>query len=395
MTNFQFHAPSQIVFGPEGENKVGSLCKQYGAHKVLIHYGGGSAVRSGLIDRVKKSLVEAGLEFVTLGGVVANPELGLAKKGIELCKAEDVDFLLAVGGGSVIDSAKCIGYGLANEGDVWDYYAKKKTVTGCAPIGCILTIAAAGSEMSNTSVITNEDGWLKRGLSSSYSFCKFSILNPELTYSLPAYQTASGASDVILHTLERYFANPKAKPLTLTDGIAETLLKTVMQYTPLALIDPKNYDARANLMWCSTFSHNDVTGDRNLGDWACHQIEHELSGMFKVAHGAGLAAVWGSWARYVMNENIDRFIQFAHNVFGIEDKVTKEYTALAGIEAMEEFFKCINMPTSIPELIGRKLTDEEIKTLAYKCSFMGTRKIGQFKVLDIPDMKEIYRLANK
>lgn len=395
MTNFQFHAPSQIVFGPNTETKVGALCKQYGAHKVLIHYGGGSAIRSGLIDKVKASLTEAGLEFVTLGGVVANPQLGLAKEGIALCKAEGVDFLLAVGGGSVIDSAKCIGYGLTNEGDVWDYYARKKTVTACAPIGCILTIAAAGSEMSNTSVITNEDGWLKRGLSSSYGFCKFSILNPELTYTLPAYQTASGATDIILHTLERYFVSPKTQTLSLSDGIAETLLKTVMQYTPLALIDPKNYNARANIMWSSTFSHNDVTGDRSLGDWACHQIEHELSGMFKVAHGAGLAAVWGSWARYVMNESLDRFVQFAHNVFDIEDKVSKEYTALAGIEAMEEFFKCINMPTSIPELIGRKLTDEEIKTLAYKCSFMGTRTIGQFKVLNIPDMEEIYKLANK
>lgn len=417
MTNFQFHAPTQIIFGPNTEPQVGTLCKQYGAHKVLIHYGGGSAVRSGLIDKVKASLTEAGLEFVTLGGVVANPELGLAKRGIALCKEEGVDFLLAVGGGSVIDSAKCIGYGLTNEGDVWDYYARKKTVTACAPIGSILTIAAAGSEMSNASVITNEDGWLKRGLTTPYAFCKFSILNPELTYSLPAYQTASGASDVILHTLERYFVSPKTQTLTLSDSIAEALLKTVMQYTPLALVDPKNYNARANLMWSSTFSHNDVTGDRSLGDWACHQLEHELSGMFKVAHGAGLAAVWGSWARFVMHENIDRFVQFAQNVFAVEAKTaldaaemkdingmltpsaaesldTKERIALAGIEAMEAFFKSINMPTSIPELIGRKLTDEEIKTLAYKCSFMGNRSIGQFKVLNIPDMEEIYKLAN-
>ncbi|MDO4178202.1 MAG: iron-containing alcohol dehydrogenase [Phascolarctobacterium sp.] len=395
MTNLHFHAPSQVVFGPDTEKQVGSLCKQYGARKVLIHYGGGSAVRSGLIDRVKTSLEEAGLAYLTLGGVVANPQLGLAREGIQLCKKEGVDFILAVGGGSVIDSSKCIAYGIVNEGDVWEYYARKKVPTGCAPVGSILTIAAAGSEMSNTSVITNEDGWLKRSLATSYGFCKFSILNPELTYTVSAYQTASGSTDIILHTLERYFVAPQTQTLTLFDGIAETLLKTVMQYTPLALIDPKNYNARANLMWCATFSHNDVTGDRSIGDWASHQIEHELSGMFKVAHGAGLASIWGSWARYVMKENIDRFIQLAHNVFDIEDKVSKEYTALAGIEAMEEFFKCINMPTSIPELIGRKLTEEEIKTLAFKCSFMGTRTVGKFKVLDIPDIEEIYRMANK
>ena len=395
MTNFNFHAPSQIVFGSGTEKQVGALCKQYGAHNFLIHYGGGSAVRSGLIDKVKASLEEAGLAFVTLGGVVANPELGLCKKGIELCKKEGVDFILAVGGGSAIDSSKCIGYGLTNEGDVWDYYARKKTVTACAPIGCILTIAAAGSEMSNTSVITNEDGWLKRGLSSSYCYCKFSILNPELTYSLPAYQTASGSTDIILHTLERYFIGQGIEPLALSDGSAEALLKTVMKFAPIAIAEPENYAARANLMWSSTFSHNDVTGDRNLGDWACHQIEHELSGMFKVAHGAGLASVWGSWARYVMKENIDRFVQFAHNVFDLEDKASKEETALAGIEAMEGFYKSIGMPISVPQLIGRKLTEEEIKTLAYKCSFMGTRTIGKFKVLDIPDIEEIYRSANK
>lgn len=395
MDHFQFHAPTQVIFGKNTEVQVGHWCKYYGAHKVLVHFGGHSAQKSGLLDRVCASLKEAGLAYVLLGGVVPNPQLGLIREGIKLCREHGVDFILAVGGGSVIDSAKGIGYGLANEGDVWDYYLKKKEVTACAPLGAVLTIAAAGSEMSNCSVVTNEDGWLKRGLSTDYGYCKFAIMNPELTYTLPAYQTASGCTDIMVHTLERYFCAAQTHPLAITDGIAETLLRTVMRNASFALRKPDDYDARAEIMWCGTLSHNDTTGDRSFGDWSCHQLEHELSGMFKVAHGAGLAAVWGSWARYVYKTNPHRFAQLATNVFNIPYNVENpEATARAGIAAMESFFHHLGMPTSIHELINRELTEEEIKTLAYKCSFMNTRTIGQFKVLNIEDMENIYRAAN-
>ena len=395
MDHFQVHAPTQVVFGKNTEAQVGHWCKYYGAHKVLVHFGGHSAQKSGLLDRVCDSLKKAGLDYVLLGGVVPNPQLGLIREGIELCRKEKVDFILAVGGGSVIDSAKGIGYGLANPGDVWDYYAKKKEVHACAPLGAVLTIAAAGSEMSNCSVVTNEDGWLKRGLSTDYGYCKFAIMNPELTYTLPAYQTASGCTDIVVHTLERYFTAPEVHQLELIDGIAETLLRTVIRNTSIALNNPTDYNARAEIMWSGTLSHNDTTGDRSFGDWSCHQLEHELSAMFGVAHGAGLAAVWGSWARYVYKENPHRFAQLATNVFNIPYNYENvEATARAGIAAMESFFRHIGMPTSIHELIGKELSEEEIKTLAYKCSFMHTRTIGQFKVLQLEDMENIYRAAN-
>ena len=394
MDNFKFHAPTQVVFGKNVETQAGELCKRYGATKVLVHFGGQSAKKSGLLDRVCTSLQEAGLEYVLLGGVVPNPQLGKILEGIDLCRKEKVDFILAVGGGSVIDSAKGIGYGLANDGDLWDYYAKKKTVTAMAPVGAVLTIAAAGSEMSNTTVVTNENGWLKRGLSSDYGYCKFALMNPELTYTLPAYQTASGCTDIMVHTLERYFTAPATHQLAIIDGIAENLLRSVMRNVAIALKTPQDYDARAEIMWCGTLSHNDITGDRSFGDWACHQLEHELSGMFGVAHGAGLAAVWGSWARYVYKENPSRFAQLAVNVFHIPYNYQNvEATALEGIAAMEAFYQSIGIPITIGELIGKELTEEEIATLAYKCSFMGTRTIGQFKKLTQEDMANIYRMA--
>lgn len=394
MDHFQIHAPTQIIFGKNTEIQAGQWCKYYGAHKVLVHFGGQSAQKSGLLDRVCASLRNEGLEYILLGGVVPNPQLTLVHKGIELCRQENIDFILAVGGGSVIDSAKGIGYGLANPGEIWDYYMKKKEITACIPLGAVLTIAAAGSEMSNCSVITNEEGWLKRGLSTDYGYCKFAIMNPELTYTLPAYQTACGCTDIIMHTLERYFTSPSTHQLSLIDGIAETLLRNVIRNSKIVLNEPENYNARAEIMWSGTLSHNETTGDRTFGDWSCHQLEHELSGMFGVEHGAGLAAIWGSWARYVYKENPERFAQLAVNVFSIPYNFhNPEVTALEGITAMEEFFRHIGMPTNINKLINKDLTEEEIKTLAYKCSFENTRTIGQFKVLNIKDMENIYRAA--
>lgn len=391
MVNFEYFTPTKVVFGKNAEEKTGELVKAQGCKKVLVHYGGQSAKKSGLLDRICASLEKEGISYVTLGGVVPNPHLSKVHEGIEVCKKEGVDFILAVGGGSVIDSGKAIGYGVANEGEVWDFYAKTRIPEACLPIGAVLTIAAAGSEMSDSSVITNEDGWLKRGCNNNLCRCRFAIMNPELTYTLPPYQTASGCVDIMMHTMERYFT--REKNTALTDGIGEALLRTVMESAQTLARDPENYNARAQVMWASSLSHNGLTGCGTIGDWSCHQLEHELGGMFDVAHGAGLAAVWGSWARYVYKEKPERFAQFAVNVMGVtNDFSDPEKTALEGIRKMEEFYRSIHMPTNIREL-GVELTEEQVEQLAYKCSFMEKRTIGQFKVLDRNDMEEIYRMA--
>ena len=355
MKDFNFYAPTRVVFGREAEEKLPQLIQQYGGRKVLVHFGGGSARRSGLLDKVEKMLTEAGINYVELGGVVPNPLLSKVKEGIELCKRENVDFILAVGGGSVIDSAKAIGYGVGYSGDVWDFWDGKAVPQSCLPIGVMLTIPAAGSEMSSSCVITNDEGMLKRGVNSDLCRCKFAIMNPERTYTLPPYQTAAGATDIMMHTMERYFSK---------------------------------YEDAILIMWASSLSHNDLTECGTEKDFACHKLEHELSGLFGVTHGAGLAAIWGSWARYVKDKHLARFEKFARNVMGVEG-------ALAGIEAIEAFFHSIGMPTSIPELIGRQATDEEIETLVDKCSRGGKMNIGAMEVLTPEDMKAVYLLANE
>ena len=391
MKNFTYYTPSKIVFGKDTEEQVGQLVKDSGATKVLLHYGGESAKRSGLLERVKDSLSAAGIEFLELGGVVPNPRMSLAYEGIELCKKEGVDFILPVGGGSVIDSAKCIAYGAVYDGDVWDFYSRKATAVDALPVGTILTLAATGSEMSDSSVMTLEEGWLKRGYNNDLSRPLFSILNPELTYTLPEYQTACGIVDIMMHTMERYFNHTSDSQLT--DAISEALLRTVLDFGPVVMADPKNYNARAQIMWAGCLSHNGLTGAGVDTDWSTHQLEHELGGLFDVAHGAGLSAVWGSWARYVYTEDPRRFAQFAVNVMGVSnDFRNEEATALAGISKLEEFFQSINMPISISDL-GIELSDAEIDELAYKCCFMGKRTIGGFKKLDQDDMAEIFRMA--
>lgn len=391
MQNFNYYAPTRVVFGKGTENEVGKLIKEQNCKKVLVHYGGGSVIRSGLLDRVYTSLGAEGIAYTTLGEVVPNPRLSKVREGIELCQREGVDFILAVGGGSVIDSSKAIGYGLTNEGDVWDFYAKKRTASACLPIGTILTISAAGSEMSDSSVITNEDGWIKRGYSSNYCRCKFAILNPELTYTLPDYQTQSGCVDIMMHTMERYLNH--STNMEMTDGISEALIRTVMKSSRILKQDPTNYEARAEVMWAGSLSHNGLTGcGTDGGDWASHQLEHELGGMFDVAHGAGLAAVWGSWARYVYKDRADRFAKLAENVLMVPHNDTPEKTALAGIEAMEDYYRSVDMPTSLREL-GIEPTEEQIQELADKCSFQNTRTIGKVKVLNREDIAKIYRMA--
>lgn len=391
MNNFTYYTPTKVVFGKDTQNQVGALVSQMGCKKVLLHYGGQSAKKSGLLDQIEASLQEYNIHYVSLGGVVPNPRLSLVYKGIELAKQENVDFILAVGGGSVIDSAKAIGYGVANQGDVWDFYDRKRHATACLPIGVVLTIAAAGSEMSDSSVITKEDGGIKRGYSNDICRPKFAIMNPELTLTLPDYQTACGCTDILMHTLERYF--PAGDHLELTDTIAESVMKTVMKNAKILKENPQDLKARYEIMWAGSLSHNGLTGCGIIGnDFATHGLEHELSGMFDVAHGAGLAAVWGSWARYVYKDVLPRFVRFAVEVMNVPKEGTDEEIAIKGIEALEEFFREIGMPTSIHQL-GYDLTPEQVEELAEKFHIAAGGKKGTAKVLQKPDMLAIYKMA--
>ena len=394
VSNFMYYTPTRVVFGKNTEAQVGQLIKDQKGTKVLVHYGSASAVKSGLLKRVTDNLEHHGIAYVTLGGVLPNPRLSKVYEGIALAKKEGVDFILAVGGGSVIDSCKAIGFGLFDDGDVWDYYSKTRPITGSYPIGSVLTLAAAGSEMSDSSVITNEEGWLKRDAVSDSSRCKFSIMNPELTYTLPYYQTMCGVVDTLMHTMERYFlANGT---MLLTDEIAEGLMRTVRQCAFVLKKDPKNYDGRANLMWASSLSHNGLTGAGNSagGDWASHQIEHEMGGMFDVAHGAGLSAVWDSWARYVYKQNPERFARLGEKVFGVSPTGNSEKDALQTIETIKQFFKDIDMPTNFKEL-GIDPSSQQIEEMAEKATYYGERTIGDFLILGKKEIIDIYTLAAK
>ena len=392
MKDFNFYSPTQVVFGKNSEEQVGSLIKKYGGTKVLVHYGGGSARRSGLLDKLFGLLQEAGISYIELGGVVPNPLLSKVREGIDLCRKEHVDFILAVGGGSVIDSSKAIGYGVPYEGDVWDFWDGKAVPAACLPIGTVLTIPAAGSEMSDSCVITNDDGTLKRGCNSDLCRCKFAIMNPERTFTLPPYQTAAGATDIMMHTMERYFC--KHQDMNLTDALAEALLRTVKDSALVVMKEPENYRHRAQIMWAGSLSHNNLMECGMEKDFASHKLEHELSGLFGVTHGAGLAAIWPSWARYVMKNHVSRFVQFAVNVMGVTNDFTDpEGTAEKGIQAMEAFYKTIGMPINMRELIGRELTDGEIKIMVDKCSRGGKMAIGTLEKLDTEAMECIYRMA--
>ena len=391
MFGFKYYTPTKVVFGKGTEAQVAELVREFGGTKVLIHYGGGSVVRSGLLKRVTEALDTAGIPYVTLGGAVPNPRLGLVYEGIDLCKKEGVDFLLAVGGGSAIDSAKAIGYGVTNEGDVWDFYDYKRKATACLPLGVILTIAATGSEMSDSSVITKEEGLVKRGYSSDYCRPKFAIMNPELTMTLPDYQTACGCTDIMMHTMERYFTN--GGNMEITDALAEGLLRTVMKNARILAADPQNYEARAEIMWAGSLSHNGLTGCGNDGgDWMTHKLEHELGGLYDVAHGAGLAAIWGSWARYVCDSCVERFARFAVKVMGVAPVGTKAEIAKKGIIALEDFFRSINMPTNLREL-GVNATDEELAEMARKCAVGVGGSMGSARVLYEEDMLAIYKAS--
>ena len=385
MKNFTYQIPTKFVFGRGTENEVGREVRALGGTKVLIHYGGGSAVRSGLIDRVKKALEAEGIAHVELGGVQPNPRDTLVYKGIELARKEGVDFVLAVGGGSSIDSSKAISHGLKYDGDFWDFFCGKAKPERALGVGVVLTLAAAGSEGSKSCVITQEDGGFKRGCGNELNRPKFALMNPEVTYTLPAYQTACGATDMMAHVLERYFTNEKG--VDLTDRLCEAVLSAVIKAAPVAIAEPDNYEARAQLMWASTLAHNDSCGLGREGDWASHQIEHELSARYDVAHGAGLAVVFPAWMRYQLDHDPMRFAQLAVRVWGCDmDFEHPEKTGLEGIERYEQFLKSIGMPTRLGEL---HVDPADIPAMAEKCKRNNAGKLGFFRPLDTGDIAKI------
>ena len=389
MNNFTFYAPTYFAFGRDTELDTGKYVKRFGGSKVLVHFGGGSVVRSGLLDRVKQSLEREGLSYVELGGVKPNPRSGLVYEGIDLCRKEGVDFILAVGGGSTIDSAKAIAAGAIYDGDFWDFY-QGKLVNEALPLGTVLTIAAAGSEGSPDSVITYEDGMFKRGATGEGLRPKFTILNPALTQTLPPYQTACGITDIMAHLYERYLTN--TTDVECTDRVIEALMLTMINEAPKVMADPNDYQARANILWAGMMAHNNCCGVGRTQDWASHDIEHELSAIYDCAHGAGLAVVMPAVFTYNMQHNVMRFAQAAVRVWGCQmDFEHPERTAKAGIEALRSFLISIGMPKNFAEL-GAK--EEDIERMAH-CACHGdarTGTIGGFVSLNQQDVENIYRL---
>ncbi|WP_332692759.1 iron-containing alcohol dehydrogenase [Halalkalibacter lacteus] len=386
MQNFTFQNGTKIIFGKDQEQLVGQEAVHYG-EKLLLHYGGGSIKESGLYDIVVQSLHEQGVEIIELGGVKPNPRVSLVREGVTLCKEHNIDFILAVGGGSVIDSAKAIAAGANYDGDIWDFFTGKSSVTDCLPIGVVLTIPAAGSESSAGSVVTNEEGDYKRAVGHDTMRPKFAILNPVLTYTLPSYQTACGITDMISHILERYFTNEKN--VELTDRLCEATLKTIINNAHTVIEDPTNYAARAEIMWAGTLAHNDLLNTGRIGDWGSHDIEHEISGIYDIAHGAGLAIIFPAWMKYVYKHDVNRFVQFANRVWDVEiDLNDVEKTALAGIKKTEQFFSSIGMPITLKEA---NIGEEHFGEMAKKGTERGS--LGNFIKLHEADVFEIYQLA--
>ena len=388
MNNFQFCRPTEFVFGKGMENEAGNYVKKHGGTKVLLHYGGGSAVKSGLLDRVKDSLEKAGISVITLGGVKPNPRDTLVYRGIDICRTEGVDFIVAVGGGSVIDSSKAIAMGVPYDGDFWDFYAGKAQIQAALPVGTVLTIAAAGSEGSGDSVVTREADGLKRGTGSDLIRPRFSILNPELTCTLPAYQTACGATDIMAHVFERYFTN--TQEVEITDRLCEAVLLTMVKETPRVIAQPDLYEARANIMWAGTVAHTNIVGVGREQDWNSHGIEHELSALYDCVHGAGLAVIMPAWMEYVYQHDVMRFAQIAVRLWGCQmDFADPEVTALEGIRRFRQFLHSIGMPVNFAEL-GAK--EEDIPKLVEKFG-IGDGRTGGFVALSANDIAEIYRIA--
>lgn len=388
MQNFTFKSPTKIIFGKDTENLLGKEIKQYSS-KVLLCYGGGSIKKTGLYDKVINSLKESNVDYVELSGIRPNPRLSLVYQGIKLCHENNINFIVGVGGGSVIDTAKAIAVGVPYDGDVWDFYTGKEKVTKALPVGDVLTIPATGTEASNSSVITKEEGLYKKGINSDLIRPVFSILNPELTYTLPVYQTACGACDMMAHIMERYFTNEPN--VDLTDRLSEAALKTIINNTPLVLKDPENYNARAEIMWAGTLAHNGLMGTGRVEDWASHKIEHELSAIYDIAHGAGLSIVFPAWMKYVYKHNIKRFVQFAVRVWDVNLSFdNEEAIALEGIRRITEFFKSIGLPVTLTDA---GIPQDRIEEMADKCTSSDTKTWGNFVTLHKQDIINIYKLA--
>jgi len=388
MENFEFQNPTRILFGKGSEEKVGEQVAGY-SKNILLHYGGGSIKASGLFDRITASLKKAGVQWIELGGVKPNPRLSLVQEGVKLCKDHNLGLILAVGGGSVIDSAKAIAMGAVMDGDVWDFYLGKGEPVDALPIGTVLTIPAAGSEASTGTVITNEEGWLKRAVNSELIYPRFSILNPELAFSLPKFQVACGVTDIMAHLMERYFTN--VQHVELTDRLLEATMKTLITQVPVVLQNPKDYDAWSEIMWAGTIAHNNLLNTGRIGDWASHDIEHEISGIYDIAHGAGLAVVFPAWMKYVWKHDVNRFVQWSVRVWNVDmDVFNPEAVAQTGITRMETFFKSLGLGTRLSEL---EIPEDRIDEMAGKCTDGGKRSFGNFVKLGYEDVRSILKLA--
>lgn len=394
MRDFTFYAPTEIMFGSHAEERAGSAIQKYGGTRVLVLYGGKSAAKSGLLARVEKSLLDAGLSVKLLGGVQPNPTLSFARQGIQTAREMGADFVLAIGGGSVIDTAKAVAIGAANPRTaIWEYWLGKESVTRALPVGCVLTLSAAGSETSDSAVLTDDSRKDKRGLNTPFNRPRFALMNPELTFTLSPKQIACGVTDILMHTLDRYFTPMQGNELT--DALAEALMRTVIHYGPMAVQNPADYQAQSELMWAGSLSHNNLTGLGAEKEFAIHQLGHELSGRFGVAHGESLSAMWKAWALYVYKEDPARFARYACNVWRLETMTDIDTAAREGIETTVRFFSSLGMPVSLPQLMGRPLTFEELHELADRCSRGGTRTLSKLKPLAKEDILRIYAAANQ
>lgn len=393
MESFVYHVPTKVIFGRGAELQIASEAASRGIERILLVYGGGSIVKNGLLTRMEDSLRQAGITVQTLGGVQPNPRLNLARQGVRQALDFGAQLILGVGGGSVIDTAKGIAIGTANpETDLWEFWMRRQPVTKALPVATVLTIAAAGSETSDSAVLTNEETGEKRGLGTQFNRPAFSALNPELTCTLPSYQTACGIVDMMMHTMDRYF-NPVVTN-QVTDELAEALLRVIIQNGPKALENPHEYEPRSELMWAGSLSHNELTGLGGKKDFAPHQLGHELSAKFDAAHGASLSTIWGAWATYTRQTNPERFARFGKNVWGLSGSDTEQLSK-AAIEATLRYFRSLSMPTCFTELGIGVQSEKGIEELAWRCSFQNTRSIGTFQKLDRGDMEKIYSLANK
>ncbi len=393
MLAFNQYTPTEACFGKDTHLRVGELIKKYGGSRVLIVYGGGSVQKSGLLDQITSQLDQVHIAYLLFGGAKPNPLLSHAREGVKAAISFQTDFVLAVGGGSAIDTAKAIAHGVKNpDVDIWRYWKRELDMEKSMPVGVILTISAAGSETSSSAVLTNDETGEKRGLTTDFNRPLFAIMNPELTYTLPKYQVACGIADIMMHTLDRYFTQVEGNELT--DELAEALLRVTIRNGCTAMENPADYGAASELMWCGSLSHNGLTGLGRAGDFSVHQLGHELSGRFDVAHGASLTAVWGSWAAYCFSANVGRFARYARNVWNVQEQ-DDEAAARLGIEKTVEYFSSISMPTCFTELNIGVQAKEVLSELAYACTFFGKRQVGNFKPLNQTDIENIYSMANR